>query len=319
MAKFFRGQNIHLVPHMKTHKTLELGKMMTDCNEKRRVVVSTLSEAEMFVLSTDPPFDEIIYAYHITPDKIPQCAALTQKAIKFTLLLENETILRALQKEPPSGEGKWNVLVEIDHLYKRTGLMALDPATLKFIQKVAASSNINYLGLYMHCGSSYHSKTQVDSIRVIKQSINALKALKSELKKLNINNSVLSIGSTPSCSIHEKDLFDGVDEVHPGNYVFYDAQQFMLSSCKIEHISGTVLTRVIANYWDRNTMVIDCGWEGLSGETPNNSEYYQKYGYARFKDYPHLKLLKMSQVRWRLIPEYFYFERGPLSETMIGQ
>lgn len=294
MPNFFGNQKIKLVPHMKTHKTIEFGKIMTEGQQERKIVVSTLAEAEMYVKCKNPVFDEIIYAYHLTVDKIVQCREIYEHAKKLTLLIENETILEALEKNPPKS-GRWNILVEVDHLYARTGLMASDPETLSFIEKVSKASNVNYQGLYLHCGSSYNSKSPEETVNIVKESIQAMKILDGELRKIGICDSILSIGSTPSCSIQNEGLFDGVHEVHPGNYVFYDAQQYTLGSCRLDDIAGTVLTRVIAHYPKRNTVVIDCGWEGLSSEKPNIEEYYERYGYARVKNYPQLKLLKMSQ------------------------
>ena len=56
----------------------------------------------------------------------------------------------------------------------------------------------------------------------------------------------VGIGSTPSCS-HPTPALSALSEIHPGNYVFYDAMQMELGSCKESDIAGTVLTRIIGN------------------------------------------------------------------------
>ena len=51
MAKTAKDANCGLRAHMKTHKTLEIGQLMAP--DKRKITVSTLSEAEFFADGTD--------------------------------------------------------------------------------------------------------------------------------------------------------------------------------------------------------------------------------------------------------------------------
>ena len=53
MAKTAKDVNCGLRAHMKTHKTLEIGKLMAP--DKKKITVSTLSEAEFFADGTDDP------------------------------------------------------------------------------------------------------------------------------------------------------------------------------------------------------------------------------------------------------------------------
>ena len=56
----------------------------------------------------------------------------------------------------------------------------------------------------------------------------------------------ISVGDTPSCSII--DDFTGVDEIRPGNFVFYDVMQLLLGSCKEEDIAIAVACPIVAKY-----------------------------------------------------------------------
>lgn len=73
----------------------------------------------------------------------------------------------------------------------------------------------------------------------------------------------VGIGSTPSCS-HDSTLYAQLSEIHPGNYVFYDAQQVKLGSCGINDVAGKVLTRVIGHSVRRNQLLVDCGFSALT-------------------------------------------------------
>jgi len=71
---------------------------------------------------------------------------------------------------------------------------------------------------------------------------------------------IVSIGSTPSMSTI--DHLDGVDEIRPGNYIFFDNYQATLGSCSFEDTALTVLAAVI--HKGKGRMVIDAGGIALS-------------------------------------------------------
>ncbi|XP_038162255.1 D-threo-3-hydroxyaspartate dehydratase-like [Cyprinodon tularosa] len=89
-----------------------------------------------------------------------------------------------------------------------------------------------------------------------------------------------------------------LSEVHPGNYVFYDAMQSIIGSCSLDDVAVRVLTRVIGHCPHRNQLLIDCGWAGISldgaGKLPT--------GYAVIEGHPNLKLLSMTQEHGRVEP-----------------
>eukprot|EP00088_Acartia_fossae_P025769 TRINITY_DN26550_c0_g1_i1.p1 TRINITY_DN26550_c0_g1~~TRINITY_DN26550_c0_g1_i1.p1 ORF type:complete len:191 (+),score=19.45 TRINITY_DN26550_c0_g1_i1:34-606(+) len=103
-----------------------------------------------------------------------------------------------------------------------------------------------------------------------------------ELSAEGITCHDVGLGSTPSCSqtsasmnsVGEKDHAQNLTEIHPGNYIFYDAQQVLLGSCQTEEIACRVLTTVIGHYPTRNQILVDCGFTGLTkqgkGKQGNN-------------------------------------------------
>jgi D-serine deaminase-like pyridoxal phosphate-dependent protein len=53
-----------------------------------------------------------------------------------------------------------------------------------------------------------------------------------------------SIGSTPSLS-NPLEGYQGITELHPGNYIFFDAMQAELGSCNYDDVAGFVLSTVV--------------------------------------------------------------------------
>jgi D-serine deaminase-like pyridoxal phosphate-dependent protein len=64
----------------------------------------------------------------------------------------------------------------------------------------------------------------------------------------------LSIGDTPSCSVVD-DLSE-VDEIRPGNFVFYDIMQLQLGAGREEDIAVAVACPVVAKHPERWQLVI---------------------------------------------------------------
>ena len=58
----------------------------------------------------------------------------------------------------------------------------------------------------------------------------------------------------------------GVDEMHPGNFLYYDTTQVGLGACAVSDIAVRVLTRVVGHYPRCNSLLIDCGWTGASAQ-----------------------------------------------------
>ena len=58
---------------------------------------------------------------------------------------------------------------------------------------------------------------------------------------------------------------DGVTELHPGNYLFFDTTQARLGACDRDaEVACRVLTRVVGHYARSNTLLVDLGWTGCS-------------------------------------------------------
>jgi D-serine deaminase-like pyridoxal phosphate-dependent protein len=66
---------------------------------------------------------------------------------------------------------------------------------------------------------------------------------------------IVSIGSTPT--ITSIDHLDGINEVRPGNYIFFDAFQATLGSCTFDDCALTVLASVVHRDAVRKKVIID--------------------------------------------------------------
>ena len=64
----------------------------------------------------------------------------------------------------------------------------------------------------------------------------------------------LSVGDTPACSV--LDDFTGVDELRPGNFVFYDLMQLRGGACTVDDVAVAVACPVVGIHPERNELVL---------------------------------------------------------------
>ena len=152
-----------LRPHVKTHKTLELGALQTG-GTRRRITVSTLAEAQFFA---DGGFDDILYAVPITPDKLGEAAALTRRLDAFHVICDHPTQLEAiLALARPAPDKPWSVFIMVDCGYHRDGVDPDSQEALEMAAALAAGPDAALAGIYTHGGHSYDAD-DVDAVRAI--------------------------------------------------------------------------------------------------------------------------------------------------------
>ncbi|XP_030627611.1 uncharacterized protein zgc:162816 [Chanos chanos] len=291
MLERFQKLGVQLRPHMKTHKTLECADIMTG-GSRRCIVVSTLAEASFYA---DHGYDDILYAYPLPFDKVERCAELAERLTLFHILLDNSAALQELKKRPLKNSKVWHVWMKLDCDNGRAGVPHSDPSALQLAQDISETAGVELTGIYAHCGNTYGCKGEEQIKAVAQETTTFTLQFMEKLKLAGIQGPKSSIGSTPSCSHPVPDMAM-LSEVHPGNYVFYDVQQSLIGSCRLEDVAVRVLTRVIGHYPHRNQLLVDCGWAGLShdggGRLPT--------GYAIIEGHPELKLLSMTQEHGRV-------------------
>ncbi|XP_041698659.1 D-threo-3-hydroxyaspartate dehydratase isoform X1 [Coregonus clupeaformis] len=283
---------VTLRPHMKTHKTLECGDIMTG-GSRSCIVVSTLAEASFYA---DHGYDDILYAYSVPFDKVERCAVLAERLSLFQVLLDHRDALDELRKSPLTDGGVWHVWLKLDCDNGRAGVLHSEPEALRLAQAISESEGVELVGVYAHCGNTYGCRGAEQIHAVAQETTTLVLQFMEKLKAVGISCKS-SIGSTPSCSQPISDMAK-LSEVHPGNYVFFDVQQSVIGSCGLEDVAVRVLSRVIGHSPHRNQLLLDCGWSALSldgaGKLPT--------GYAVIEGHPDLRLLSLTQEHGRVEP-----------------
>ena len=253
-----RVAGISLRPHAKTHKTIE--GVLLSCGvaspADARIVVSTLAEAEFFAERGVP---DILYAIPIEPSRIKRAAAISRSIKSFHVMVDSPEAIAALQAAEDAPE--WSVFLAIDAtLYGREGV---SPSTAPMLAAAIHSGPRTRLaGIYSHSGNSYNCTDAAEGAqRMAALERDEMVALARRLRDSDIPVHTISIGATPSSMCG--DGWDGVTELHAGNFVFFDRQQVLSGSCSREEVACYVLARVVSVSQERGEALIDAGATAL--------------------------------------------------------
>lgn len=144
--------------------------------------------------------------------------------------------------------------MKIDSGYHRAGIQPDNyekiDAILEILQK---SVLIEFKGFLTHAGHSYKATNEQEILAVHQESLDIFKKLK-QIYQHKYPNLLVSIGDTPTCSVANS--FEGIDEIRPGNFVFYDNMQYNISSCKLEDIAIVMVCPIVEKHVSREEMLI---------------------------------------------------------------
>ena len=232
-------------PHFKTHQSLKIGKWFAELGVNK-ITVSSVAMAEYF--SSD--WNDITIAFPTNILEIEKINALA-KRITLNLLVESNETMAFLAKQVLH---QLNVFIKIDVGYHRTGVYPQDYEAIdKILHTIDNCPLISFAGFLGHAGHSYQCRTKECINKVHEESLQIMHVLKEKYQK-PYPSLIISLGDTPGCSVAED--FTGVDEIRPGNFVFYDLTQNQIGSNEIDQIAVAMACPVVVIHKDRNEILI---------------------------------------------------------------
>ncbi|MCX7908485.1 MAG: alanine racemase [Ignavibacteria bacterium] len=252
-----KSWGIEFRPHFKTHQSKTIGKWFWDLGV-RKIAVSSLKMANYFMQSS---WRDILIAFPLNLRELDEILLSAQQInLKVTIsdIFTLEFLSRLINLP-------LDVYLEIDVDFYRSGFDINNHLLIeKAIKIIEKSKFINLVGILAHNGNTYFCKSSKEVINENKKFLSKLFDLKNFLISLG-HNVILSVGDTPSVSIC--DDFVGVDELRPGNFVFYDVKQFSIGSCETDNIAICLVVPIVAIYEQRNEIVCYGGAVHLSKDS----------------------------------------------------
>lgn len=257
MAQKAIQNGVTLRPHFKTHQSASVGEFF----RQNGVWMITTSSLDMALYFAECGWTDITVAI---PVNVLQMDLINKLAdmIQLSLLVDSIETVEALKLGLTCPVQVW---LEVDPGYKRTGVQWNDlPQALAVVEAVRQTPKCEFVGLLSHAGHSYKATTKAEIRQVYEQSLERLKHVQNHLHANGIAPCAISFGDTPTASVVDDWL--GVDELRPGNFLFYDLAQEQIGSCSSEQIAVAVACPVIGKYPDRQEVVVHGGAVHLSKE-----------------------------------------------------
>lgn len=258
MSAIAERNGVRLRPHVKTHKCIEVARIQT-AGHDGAITVSTLAEARAF---SDHGFTDITYAVPIERGKFGEAIDIFRSGIKLNLLTDDAATSRELDEVAGRAGVKFDVFLKVDCGTHRVGVEPHTSEAIDIPRQISDAANLNFAGILTHAGHSYNASSVDEILEVARHERDTMVELAETLREGGIEVPTVSIGSTPTIS--RVDHLNGIDEVRPGNYIFFDAFQATLGSCHFEDTALTVLAAVIHRDPARRRLVVDAGAIALS-------------------------------------------------------
>ena len=255
-------------PHFKTHQSAEIGNWFRDYGVSQ-ITVSSVDMARYFA---ERGWDDITIAFPLNVRQLPAIAHLASQ-ITLNLLVDNAAVIRQLSQHLTAPVNVW---LEIDAGYQRTGLPWDDLETITAVSHtIQTASNLRFAGLLAHAGNTYNARGKTAVLHIHQQTMQRFRQIKVHLQQHDIQ-AAISIGDTPACSL--LDDFTGIDEIRPGNFVFYDVMQMQIGACTAEQIAVAAACPVVSKYPDRHCIALYGGAIHLSKEALMRADGVVSYG-----------------------------------------
>ncbi len=258
MAARVRQHGVKLRPHVKTAKCVEVAKLATE-GQFGGITVSTLAEAEFFA---SHGFRDIIYAAGLSPGKFDDVIRLRREGVDLKVLTDDLEVARALSQHARAAAVKLEAFIEIDSGQFRAGLDPEAADLVPLAKLLNAPPFLTLAGVVTHAGQSYHAKGAAAIQAIAEDERRALIRAAERLKEAGLLCPILSTGATPTATLGTR--FDGLSEIRPGNYVFYDLTMHSLGVCRIEDIAVSVLASVTGHNKKAGHILIDAGFMALT-------------------------------------------------------
>ncbi len=246
--------NVLFRPHFKTHQSAVVGEWFREAGVKA-ITVSSVTMANYFARNG---WNDISIAFPVNIAEIDEVNKLAVD-INLNLLVEN---IEAIDFLASRLIGIAGICIKIDTGYHRTGIPVKEQQNiLQLALKIQSCSMMRFRGLLVHNGQTYKARSREAIKSIHKHSHKKLLQLKSFLAENQIEAEI-SMGDTPAMSVVE--TFDGIDEIRPGNFVFYDVMQASLGSSEFDEIAVALACPVVAKHAQRMEVVVYGGAVHLS-------------------------------------------------------
>lgn len=278
MSEKVRRERLKFRPHFKTHQSAEIGSWIRE----QGVTACTVSSVKMAEYFAHHGWDDILIAF---PVNILEAERINElgSALRLQLLVYSKEALLLLQEKISSNVG---IKIELDVGNKRSGLKSNQHEEIdELLRAIANSPNFQFTGFYSHPGHTYTSRNKEEVLQKYDEIFGELEMLKVHYE--HVLGYSITIGDTPGCTIVED--FGPIEEISPGNFVFYDVMQVNIGSCDYDDIAVVMACPIVGKSEERNEILIHGGAVHFSKEVLEDTDGVSHFG----------KLANITESGWQ--------------------
>jgi D-serine deaminase-like pyridoxal phosphate-dependent protein len=284
MAHVARENGVALRPHVKTHKIPGIARDQLEAGASG-ITVAKLSEAEVMA---DGGIEDIFIAYPlVTEAKIQQAVRLAERV---RLVVGVDSLEGARRLSGVAEDQTLEVRLEVDTGLRRTGV-PLDEA-VGLAGEIEAMANLDLTGIYTYRGAVLGGSKTLELEKAGLEEGQLMVFLAVMLRERGIGIDDVSVGSTPTAEHVAK--VEGVTEIRPGTYVFYDRMQARLGACSLDECAAVVVCTVVSRP-TRDLVVIDGGSKTFATDVAPGAEPLNLEGYGHVVGYPGAVLERLTE------------------------
>jgi D-serine deaminase-like pyridoxal phosphate-dependent protein len=288
IAQKARKAGVNLRPHFKTHQCKVVGEWI----HEEGIETCTVSSVRMAAYFADHGWRDITIAFPLNFLEIDEINRLAGSC-KLTVLAVSVDGLKQLTKKlrhPVS------CMIEVDTGDHRTGIDPTDLAAIDPLVKfISAQPLLTFKGFLTHAGRSYKSTSTEAVLKVHLEVQSMMKGLCDRYRAAHPGMEI-SVGDTPTASVATD--FSGIDELRPGNFVFYDLMQRDIGACTWDKIAIAMACPIVAIYPERNEVIVHGGGVHFSKDFLRKPDQGQSFG----------EMVKLTKKGWESPMSSFYLK-----------
>src|SRR5258705_10561817 len=253
MQSAANARGLRLRPHAKTHKSPRVAALQIERGAVG-ICCAKLGEAEVFA---DEGIADIRLPYPLNPVNADRVFALAERVLLSFVV--DDPAVADVWPTLATGRGlNLDVLVKVDVGFHRAGTDPLSPAAPGTVRAIAGMPGLRFRGLLSHAGHGYDATSEKGAEAVAGAEAQVLRALAAAS---GVPCAEISVGATPTARFSLQQ--EGLTELRPGNYAYYDRTQVALGAAAWENCALTVLARVVSRP-ARDRVILDSGSKTLT-------------------------------------------------------
>jgi D-serine deaminase-like pyridoxal phosphate-dependent protein len=264
------ARQIRLRPHAKTHKSTDIAHIQV-ARGAVGICCAKLGEAEVFV---DAGLEDIRIPYPLNPANSARLLALVDRA-RLSFIVDHLEVAREWSRVLHEAGRTVDVLVKVDVGFHRCGIDPESSGAADFVTRVADLPGLRLRGLLSHAGHAYGAASDAETASIAATEARLLTTLRDQVHAAGVRLDEISVGATPTARFSLQE--EGITELRPGNYVYYDRTQVALGVATWDDCALTVLARVVGRPAS-DRVILDAGSKTLTTDLARGLGDVSGYG-----------------------------------------